>query len=174
LHLKSRCSATIRTPGRVASRIDSPVLLPVKGRCLIKMLPVSKEWSGINEEAAQYGSEAGTNRSSGRTVKEPLLVKYDPRNISRLYIRDAHGKHWPIPYSDLGQPPVALWEILEARNRLREKGRESNLSLQYSIPFLSSAASSAQLQEPLASAVDKKGPGPCWPQKRLLSNLKSI
>jgi putative transposase len=40
-------------------------------------------------------------------LKEPLLVKYDPRNLSRLYIRDPNGKHWPIPYSDLGQRHVS-------------------------------------------------------------------
>jgi putative transposase len=55
-------------------------------------------------------------------LKEPLLVKYDPRNLSRVYVRDPNGKHWPIPYSDLGQPPIALWELLEARKRLRETG----------------------------------------------------
>jgi putative transposase len=68
-------------------------------------------------------------------LKEPLLVKYDPRNISRLYVRDPHGKHWPIPYSDLGQPPVALWELLEARNGLREQGArvESELAIFHSI-----------------------------------------
>jgi putative transposase len=32
-------------------------------------------------------------------LKKPLLVKYDPRNLSRLYVRDPNGKHWPIPYS---------------------------------------------------------------------------
>lgn len=55
-------------------------------------------------------------------LKDRLLVKYDPRNISRLYVRDPSGQHWPVPYSDLGQPPIALWELLEARKRLRESG----------------------------------------------------
>ena len=58
-------------------------------------------------------------------LKQPLLVKYDPRNLSRLYVRDPNGQHWPVPYSDLGQPPVALWELLEARRRLREQGAQS-------------------------------------------------
>jgi putative transposase len=58
-------------------------------------------------------------------LRQPLLVKYDPRNISRLYIRDPNGRHWPIPYADLGQPPVALWELMEARSRLRREGARS-------------------------------------------------
>ena len=55
-------------------------------------------------------------------LKEPLLVKYDPRNLARVFVRDPTGKHWPIQYSDLGQPPIALWELLDARKRLRERG----------------------------------------------------
>ena len=53
-------------------------------------------------------------------LKDALLVKYDPRNLARLYVRDPEGKHWPVPYSDLRQPPIALWELLEARKRLRQ------------------------------------------------------
>jgi len=32
-------------------------------------------------------------------LKKPLWVKYDPRNLSRVYVRDPEGKHWPIPYA---------------------------------------------------------------------------
>ena len=45
--------------------------------------------------------------------------------LSRLFVRDPGGQHWTIPYSDLGQPPVALWELLEARKRLRNEGLRS-------------------------------------------------
>ena len=38
-------------------------MLPVRGRCLMRMLPVPKEWSGINEEAAQHGGEMRTDRA---------------------------------------------------------------------------------------------------------------
>ena len=30
-------------------------------------------------------------------LKEPLLVKYDPRNLSRIYVQDPCGRHWPVP-----------------------------------------------------------------------------
>jgi putative transposase len=55
-------------------------------------------------------------------LKEPLWIKYDPRNLSRVYVRDPNGKHWPVPYADLRQPPIALWELMEARKRLRLSG----------------------------------------------------
>jgi hypothetical protein len=29
---------------------------------------------------------------------------------------------WPVAYADLRQPPIALWELMEARRRLRQSG----------------------------------------------------
>jgi len=55
-------------------------------------------------------------------LRNPLWVKYDPRDLARVYVRDPDGRHWPVPYADLRQPPIALWELMEARKRLREKG----------------------------------------------------
>ena len=54
-------------------------------------------------------------------LKKPMLVKYDPRNLARVYVRDSNGKHWPVPYADLRQPPIALWELMEARKRMRQE-----------------------------------------------------
>jgi putative transposase len=55
-------------------------------------------------------------------LKQPLFVKYDPRNLSRVYVRDLQGRHWPIHYADLRQPPIALWELEAARKQLRQQG----------------------------------------------------
>jgi putative transposase len=52
-------------------------------------------------------------------LKKPLWVKYDPRNLSRVYVHDLDGKHWPVPYADLRRPPITLWELTKARKRLR-------------------------------------------------------
>jgi len=54
---------------------------------------------------------------------EPVVVKYDPRNLSRVYLRDEVGGYWPIPYRDLSLPPISLWEHRDAMKRLREDGR---------------------------------------------------
>ena len=34
-------------------------------------------------------------------LKKFLLVKFDPRNLARLYVCDPEGKHWPVPYAHL-------------------------------------------------------------------------
>jgi putative transposase len=59
-------------------------------------------------------------------LKEPLLVKYDPRNLSRIYMQDLCGRHWPVPYADLRQPPIALWEMEAANKQARHDGRRMN------------------------------------------------
>jgi putative transposase len=59
-------------------------------------------------------------------LKEPLLVKYDPRNLSRVYVQDPSGRHWPVPYADLRQPPIALWEMEAVNKQARQDGRKMN------------------------------------------------
>ena len=61
---------------------------------------------------------------AGRSQK-PALVKYDPRNLSRIYFRDDHGEYWDIPYRDLRLPPISLWEHQAATKQLRAEGRRS-------------------------------------------------
>jgi len=31
-------------------------------------------------------------------LKEPVSVKYDPRDLARVFVRDPNGKHWPVPH----------------------------------------------------------------------------
>ncbi len=59
-------------------------------------------------------------------LQKPLSIKYDPRNLSRIYAQDPDGKHWPVPYADLRQPPVALWELETANKQARLDGRKMN------------------------------------------------
>jgi putative transposase len=59
-------------------------------------------------------------------LKDVLLVKYDPRNLSRVYVRDLHGRHWPVPYANLGQPRISLWELEEARRQLHIDGKRTH------------------------------------------------
>lgn len=58
-------------------------------------------------------------------LQQPLLVKYDPRNLARVYVRDPDGKHWPVPYASLGQPSITLWELEEANKSARELGKSA-------------------------------------------------
>jgi putative transposase len=50
------------------------------------------------------------------------LIKYDPRNLSRVFYQDEDGHYWPIPYRNLGAPPISLWEQREAMKRLHAEG----------------------------------------------------
>jgi putative transposase len=52
-----------------------------------------------------------------------LRVKYDPRDLSRIYLEAPDGKHWPIRMRDLRRPPITLWESRAARQELRAQGR---------------------------------------------------
>jgi putative transposase len=60
---------------------------------------------------------------AGRSNK-PVVVKYDPRNLSRIYYQDGDGRYWTIPYRNLGATPISLWEHREAMKRLQAEGRK--------------------------------------------------
>ena len=52
-----------------------------------------------------------------------LRAKYDPRDLSTVFLEDDTGRHWPIRYRDLARPPIALCEHRAAVKALRERGR---------------------------------------------------
>ena len=53
---------------------------------------------------------------------ESVLVRYDPRNLSKVYVAGPDEAYTPIPYADLTFPPITLWEQRAAMGRLREQG----------------------------------------------------
>lgn len=55
--------------------------------------------------------------------KTKMLVKYDPRDLSRVFLQDPQGTFWDIPYADLRRPRITLWEHRQAMQRLRAEGR---------------------------------------------------
>jgi putative transposase len=83
-------------------------------------VPRKIQKDGIHFHKIRYWHNV-LSRWAGR-LEKPLWVKYDPRNLARVYVRDPDGRHWPVPYADLRQPPIALWELMEARRRLRQEG----------------------------------------------------
>lgn len=54
---------------------------------------------------------------------EKLIVRYDPRDLSRIYLRAPDGRYYDLPYADLRRPPITLWEHRAACKRLRELGQ---------------------------------------------------
>lgn len=57
--------------------------------------------------------------------KDKMMVKYDPRDLSRVILQDPQGNYWDIPYADLRRPRITLWEHRQAMQRLRTAGRSA-------------------------------------------------
>jgi putative transposase len=76
---------------------------------------------GVHLFGIRYWSPA-LAQDVGR-ADQPLTVRYDPRDISRVFVRRPNGSFVETRYRHLGYPPVSLWERNAAVRRLREKGR---------------------------------------------------
>jgi putative transposase len=121
-------SALDKTPlaawGEGVAKRKQPLRYPVSAEefflDFLPAVPRMIQRDGIHFHKLRYWDSV-LSPWAGR-LKESLWVKYDPRNLSRVYVRDPDGKHWPVPYADLRQPPIALWELTEARKRLRQHG----------------------------------------------------
>ena len=76
---------------------------------------------GIHLFGVRYWSPAlAQDISQGARL---LAVRYDPRDISRIFVRRPNGSFVEARYRHLGYPPVSLWERNAAVRRLRERGR---------------------------------------------------
>lgn len=53
----------------------------------------------------------------------PMIVRYDPRDLSRVNLLGPDGTYYDLTYRDLRRPPISLWEHRLALKRLREEGR---------------------------------------------------
>jgi putative transposase len=58
----------------------------------------------------------------GGRLDRPLRVSYDPRDLSRIFVRAPDGTRWPIRFADIRRPPITLGEHRRARTALRERG----------------------------------------------------
>ncbi len=77
--------------------------------------------TGIHLFGLRYWSPA-LSADVGRTERR-LLVKYDPRDMSRVFVRRPSGNFVEARYADLTLAPISLQEALTAGRTLREKGR---------------------------------------------------
>jgi putative transposase len=53
---------------------------------------------------------------------EPLVVHYDPRDLSRIYVKAPDHSYVDVPYADIRLPPISLWELRAARRFLAQRG----------------------------------------------------
>jgi putative transposase len=57
--------------------------------------------------------------------REPLLIRYDPRDLSKLYVLGPHHHYHAIPYADVCHPPISLAELKHAHAMLRKEARDT-------------------------------------------------
>ncbi len=55
----------------------------------------------------------------------PFLVRYDPRNLSKVWVIGPDQLYHAIPYADLSLPPITLWEHRAALASLHAQGNNS-------------------------------------------------
>jgi putative transposase len=104
---------------------DVPLRLPQdRMRFWLSFLPEDERTlrpDGIHLFRLRYWSPA-LSADLGRT-KGRLLVKYDPRDMSRIFVRRPSGGFVEARYADVTLPSVTLREAQTARRALLKKGR---------------------------------------------------
>ncbi len=77
--------------------------------------------TGIHLFGLRYWSPA-LSADLGRSGRR-MLVKYDPRDMARVYVRRPTGAYVEARYADVTLPSLTLREVLTARRALLAKGR---------------------------------------------------
>lgn len=54
--------------------------------------------------------------------KQRMMVRYDPRDLSKVFLHGPDGRFHAIPCRDLRRPKITLWEHQRARDELRRRG----------------------------------------------------
>lgn len=92
-------------------------------RFLIDFLPIERRMvrrDGVALHSITYWADV---LSTWIGHPEPMILRYDPRDLSRLYLLGPDGTYYDLSYRDLRRPPISLWEHRLALKRLREEGR---------------------------------------------------
>ncbi|WP_244426343.1 Mu transposase C-terminal domain-containing protein [Rhizobium sp. PDO1-076] len=58
---------------------------------------------------------------AGRSASR-LRIRYDPRDISLVFVEGPDGTNWPVRFADLSRPRITLGEHRLARTALKERG----------------------------------------------------
>ncbi|MFI6497886.1 Mu transposase C-terminal domain-containing protein [Nonomuraea typhae] len=95
---------------------------------LVDFLPVERRTltrTGFTLDHVQYYCDALKPWIARRRQLEKIVLRRDPRDISRVWALDPDGDSClPVPYRTMSRPPISLWEQRAAVARLRELGRD--------------------------------------------------
>ncbi len=100
-----------------------PMAVADPRRFLIDFLPIARRKvrrDGVALHAIGYWADV---LSTWIGHPEPMIIRYDPRDLSRIYLLGPDGTYYDLSYRDLRRPPISLWEHRLALKRLREDGR---------------------------------------------------
>ena len=56
--------------------------------------------------------------------REPMIVRYDPRNLSRPYVLGADLRYHDVAYANVTNPLISLAELREANAKLRASAHD--------------------------------------------------
>ncbi|MBS7697482.1 Mu transposase C-terminal domain-containing protein [Chelatococcus sp. YT9] len=92
-------------------------------RFLIDFLPIARR--RVRRDGVALHSIAYWADVLGTWIGHPeqMIVRYDPRDLSRIYLLGPDGTYYNLSYRDLRRPPISLWEHRLALKRLRDEGR---------------------------------------------------
>ncbi|MHB1697432.1 MAG: transposase [bacterium] len=98
-------------------------------RIRISLLPFEErtvQKDGISFEGIKYFHDLLRKyiRIEGKGgVRKSFTIRYDPRDLSKIYFYEPDLKmYFPIPYRNMGFPSISLWNVREAKKRLRNAG----------------------------------------------------
>jgi len=110
------------------SRSGDSIAIPRDMRSyLIDFLPVLRrtlQRDGFTVDHIRYFSNALKPWIVSRDVQTEgsLILRRDPRDISRVYVLDPFDGSWlEVPYRTLSRPSMTLWEHRAARRRAQER-----------------------------------------------------
>jgi putative transposase len=55
---------------------------------------------------------------------EPLIVRHDPRDLSRLFVMGKDKRYHTIPYANDTHPPISLGELRHVHALLRSQSKQ--------------------------------------------------
>jgi putative transposase len=109
----------------LASSGDLPPMVRNPRAFLIDFLPVVRrtlQRNGITIDHVTYYCPALNAWIASRDGMERLLIRRDPRDISRIYVFDPGAAGYlEVPYRELSRPAISLWEHRLALRHLRQR-----------------------------------------------------
>ena len=101
----------------------TPVVPADPTRFLISFLPVTRrrlQRNGLFFEKIRYWSDILPTIAQPR---ESLIVRYDPRDLSHVFVMGKDKRYHSIPYANVTRPPISLGDLRHIHARLRSESK---------------------------------------------------